>query len=146
MSNSNEKMGCFSWLFLLVLAGAGAVGGYNWLDSMGRVSHTEETMLTFEGNWLDGESRECFSPVVTPANWAASAKKEVGSAMAWVRCESEPGSPAGGKEHRMEVTFFGRKLQPEYEGVAWRCKRTSALLEGERFTCYELGGVAPAAR
>ena len=111
------------WLFLC-LAG---YAGYEWLDSIGWISHQEETVISARSDWLVGESKECSSATLN-SDGAAPTGKEVGYAMSSVSCDDGP-------EHKMEVTFYGQKVQADYKLVSWRCTRNVLS-----FTCYQTGG------
>lgn len=103
------------------------VGGYDGLDSVGWISHREDTVITAGSNWLVGESKECFSMTLN-ATGAAQLGEPVGYAMSGVTCDDGP-------EHKMKVTFYGRQVQTEYNAVSWRC--TKGMIS---FTCYQTGG------
>lgn len=109
------------------------VGGYDGLDSVGWISHQEETVISARSDWLVGESKECWSATLN-SDGAALTGKEVGYAMSAVSCDDGP-------EHNMTVTFYGRKVQPEYKTVSWRCTRNEvSFLDDNSFTCYQTGG------
>jgi hypothetical protein len=119
-----EGVGC---LVLIGWVGAAIYGGYGWLDSMGWTSHREDTAISARSDWLVGESKECWSATLN-SDGAAFLKKEVGYAMSSVSCDDGP-------QHEIAVTFYGRKVQPEYKAIDWRCTRNSVS-----FTCYQTGG------
>ena len=104
-----------------------AFGVYGWVDSAGYISHREETVISARSDWLVGESKECTTSTLN-SDSAALLNKSIGFAMASVACD-------GGIDHKMEVTFYGRKVQPEYNTVTWRCIRNETS-----FTCYQTGG------
>ena len=89
-----------------------AYGLYSWMDESGWISHREETVISARSDWLAGESKECLS-YTRKREWATFQDKDVGYAMPWVKCDDGP-------DHQMKVTFYGRKLQPEYETISWR--------------------------
>jgi len=116
------------FLLLLYFVGSAIYAGYEWLDTMGWISHQEDTSISVSSNWLAGESKECGSvPLNTQA--ASQLGKEVGYAMSDVSCSDDA------PKHLMKVTFYGREVQPEYNVVTWRCNRDLAS-----FTCYQTGG------
>jgi hypothetical protein len=133
MSDAKETgTGC-GCIFILMIIGAAIFAGYEGLDSIGWISHREETGITARSDWLVGESKECWS---TPLNsdGAVLLKKKVGYAMSSVSCDD-------GQEHEMKVTFYGRRVQPEYKVVSWRCTRNEvSFLNDNSFTCYQTGG------
>ena len=124
--------GCMVPLFFLCIVGAAIFAGYGWLDSIGWISHREETVISARSDWLVGESKECWSAPLN-SDGAVLLKKEVGYAMSSVSCDD-------GQEHKMKVTFYGRKLQ-NYNVVNWRCTRNEvSFLNDNSFTCYQTGG------
>lgn len=112
---------------VIVFVGYAIYGGYEWLDSIGWISHQEETVISARSDWLVGESKECSSATLN-SDGAAPTGKEVGYAMSSVSCDDGP-------EHKMEVTFYGQKVQADYKLVSWRCTRNVLS-----FTCYQTGG------
>jgi len=135
MPLSDAKETAMGWgcLVLLCLVGYAIYGGYGWLDSIGWIAHQEDTTITARSDWLVGESKECASPVLNK-DGAALLGKEAGYALYSVSCDDGP-------EHKMKVTFYGRKVQPEYESISWRCEREQPWFgDGNSFTCYQTGG------
>lgn len=126
-SDLNETAKGLGWLILLCFVGYAIYGGYEWLDSIGWILHREDTSITARSDWLVGESKECWSSTLNSAG-AALLGKDVGYAMPAVSCDDGP-------EHKIKVTFYGRKVQAEYKVVGWHCNRD--LLS---FTCYQIGG------
>lgn len=137
----------FASLLLLIFIGYGIYCGYRWLDSLGWVSHREETVITARSDWLVGESKDCWS---APVNyWAAQVAKYGGVTldksgsliddsmsayvMSSVSCDDGP-------QHKMKVTFWGRKMQTDYRTVTWHCTKEQVLFSGNTFTCYQTGG------
>jgi hypothetical protein len=114
---------CALAFFLILLA----YGLFSWMDESGWISHREETVISVRSDWLVGESKECWSATLD-SDGAALSRKEIGYAMSSISCDDGP-------EHKMEVTFYGRKVQPEYKLVSWRCTRNVIS-----FTCYQTGG------
>lgn len=133
MSDAKETgTGC-GCIFFLVIIGAAIFAGYEVLDSMGWVSHREETTISVRGDWLVGESKECKS-YTRKKDWFTFQDKDVGYAITGFICDDGP-------EHQMKVTFYGRKVQPEYESISWRCEREQPWFgDGNSFTCYQTGG------
>jgi hypothetical protein len=130
-SNDNG-VGC-GCLFILAILAALAFAGYEGLDSMGWIPHREDTVISARGDWLPGESKECLS-YTRKKDWPAFKDKAVGYAMSWVKCDDGP-------DHQMKVTFYGRKVQPEYETIRWRCTRSEvSFFNDNSFTCYQTGG------
>ena len=91
--------------------------GYGALDSAGSISHQQATMISVRSDWIAGESKECRTNA-----------SDDGNVLSGLSCDDGP-------EHEMSVTFYGRKVQPEYRVVDWRCKR-----EETSFTCFQMGG------
>ena len=120
-------------IFILVIIGAAIFAGYEGLDSVGWISHREETVISARSDWLVGESKECWSATLN-SDGAALLGKEIGYAMSSISCDDGP-------EHKMKVNFFGRKVQTEYKSVVWRCTRNEvSFLNDNSFTCYQTGG------
>jgi hypothetical protein len=127
-SAGNGASGCALGLFLILgIIGAIIYGGYEGLDSLGLIPHAEEAVISARGDWLVGESKECVSATLNSES-AAIARKDQGYALASLPCD-------GGPEHKMNVTFYGREVQPEYKTISWKCTRNEAS-----FTCYQTGG------
>jgi hypothetical protein len=120
-SSENTATGCFWMVFLILLA----VGwcGYLFLDSFGWVSHEVDSAISAESNWFVGESKECSTFTLD----------KTGFALANVNCDNGP-------MHSVKIKFFGRKEQPEYASIQWKCTR-----EAEGFTCFEQSGVKASA-
>ncbi|MFZ1085044.1 MAG: hypothetical protein WAN35_08770 [Terracidiphilus sp.] len=132
MSDTKETGTGFGCLILLCIVGFAIYGGYGWLDSIGWISHREETVITARSDWLVGESKVCWSAMLN-SEGAALLGKEVGYAMSSVSCDDGP-------EHKMKVTFYGKKLQG-YIVANWRCTRNEVdFLNDNSFTCYQTGG------
>ncbi len=130
MSDENAGCGC---LFIIAVLGGIGYGIYSWADSQNYVPHSVETTITAKPNWLVGESKECQSEV---DNYAALAKKYGGVSsddsadgytMAAVSCDD-------GENHRIKITFYGKKYQPEHRFIKWSCTR-----ETDSFTCRQTG-------
>src|ERR1017187_5455709 len=68
---------------VIVFVGYAIYGGYEWLDSIGWISHQEETVISARSDWLVGESKECSSATLN-SDGAAPTGKEVGYAMSSV--------------------------------------------------------------
>jgi hypothetical protein len=134
-NDSDLKETATGWgcLILLFFVGYAIYGGYEWLDTMGWISHREDTVITAGSSWLVGESKECWSAPLN-AEGAAQSGKPIGYAMSSVTCDDGP-------DHSMKVTFYGRKVQAEYKAVSWRCTRNEvSFLNDNSFTCYQTGG------
>jgi hypothetical protein len=100
---------------------------YNRLDSMGMISHREDTFISAQSDWPVGESKLCQSiTLVAPLEG-----KEAGYALSSLHCDNGP-------QHHMEIRFWGREEQPEYVAVDSNCTR-----EEVGFTCREVSGVRP---
>lgn len=118
-----------AFVFVLI---ALAYGLYSWMEESGWISHREETVISARSDWLAAESKECWS-ATQDSVIAALSGKEVGYAMSSVSCDDGP-------EHKMKVTFYGRKVQAEHAFVNWRCTRNEvSFLNDNSFTCYQTG-------
>ena len=121
---------------------------YKRLDSFGWIPHQEETVITASSDWLVGESKECWS--ARNSDYADLANKFHGATADQLAKAIDP-STAGdvlssvscddGPQHKMKVTFYGRRIQHDNKIVTWRCTREQPIfLIGTRFTCYQTGG------
>ncbi len=120
----------FVAIFAVSTTAGGLVAVYEWADSAGRISHYEETWITAQTNWLVGESKDCTSYALD-SRMAQAYGTKAGYAFLALACDDGP-------EHRVKVKFFGRREQPEYSFIEWKCTR------GPRgFTCYQLSGWKP---
>jgi hypothetical protein len=115
-------VGC---LFLLLLGIGGALNGFDYLDSIGWISHETEAGITAQQTWFVGESKSCTSSTYV----APLGDKPLGYALDAIECDSGP-------VHQVNIKFWGRKAQPEYAGVYWKCTRHE-----NGFECFEMGGV-----
>lgn len=114
---------------LVVALIIGIVGGiYQWVDSIGWIPHTEESVITAKENWFVGESKDCNSYPMD-AKVAQTQNKDSGYTLGYINCD-------GGPEHNVRITFYGRESQPEYTWVNWRCTRRQ-----DSFDCKETGAV-----
>jgi hypothetical protein len=133
MSEAKETAAGWGCLIILCILGYAIYGGYEWLDSIGWISHREDTTISARSDWLVGESKECWSATLNN-DGAAQLAKEIGYTMSYVSCDDGP-------EHKMKVTFYGRTVQPEYKVVSWRCTREqTSFISDNTFTCYQTGG------
>ena len=113
-------------LGILIALGIIGIVGYLYFfgDSAGLDSHTVESTITAQANWIVGESKFCTSvPLFEPYGG-----KQKGYAFDFVKCDDGP-------SHLVKVTFWGRQEQPEYALVNWKCTR-----EADQFMCTEQGG------
>lgn len=121
---ANENSGCAALLIVAIVA---AVGGYDYLNEHGWISHDKESSITAQANWIPGESKDCASYPLDEQT-ATSLHLEAGYVMQNVTCDDGP-------SHRMSVRFFGRVTQPEYSVAHWKCIRRE-----QSFDCYQTGG------
>jgi hypothetical protein len=49
-------------IILMLILGRAAYAGYEWLDDQGWVTHSSDTPVWIEGEWLGGEYRMCQMP------------------------------------------------------------------------------------
>ncbi len=107
-------------------------GGYDFLDSVGWISHREQTLITANADWLVGESKECWS-ITLDSHGASLLDKDTGYAMYSVDCGDGP-------QHSIKVKFYGREIQGQHTLVRWRCEREQpSFFNDDAFTCYETG-------
>lgn len=103
-------------------------GIYSALDENGQISHSVETSISAQENWLVGESKGCTSPVLD-AKTAQYLHQEPGYVASLVACDNGP-------QHAIKVTFYGQLNQPDHKLITWRCTR-----ESDGFTCKQKGAV-----
>ena len=114
---------------------------YDLADSEGWIPHQEESWISADGTWLVGESKICTSspyrsdPVLDEFDRKFNARptspepqRSVGYAFSNLTCDAGP-------KHRITITFWGRRDQPEYISVSWKCTRGAS-----DFTCTEISG------
>jgi hypothetical protein len=101
-------------------------GAYQWTNSQRYVSHTVETSITAQPNWLVGEVKDCLSPVLH-CKTAPLFKQETGYVASSLNCDNGP-------SHTIKVTIHAPLLQPEHKSISWRCTR-----ETEGFSCEQTG-------
>lgn len=127
--NDGGTLGC---LFTIIFFGAIIYWAYSGLDSAGWISHTEETVITAQDNWLVGENKACVS-IPLDSESARLTNKDFGYAFSKIECDDGP-------THDMKVTFYGRENQPEYKGIMWRCTREEVSFSNENtFKCVQTG-------
>lgn len=119
MSNGGGSSSGCGCLIVLCLLGAAIYGGYQKLESVGYISHSVETVITAQGSWMVGESKECTSPIrETP--------------FTYISCD-------GGPEHKVKITFYGREKQGGKAAI-WNCTRNDMSFMNENaFTCKQTG-------
>lgn len=88
-SDAKEAGAGLGCLILLCFVGFAIDGGYEWLDSIGWISHREETVISARNDWLVGESKECSSPTLN-SHGAALLGEQIGYAMSSVSCDDGP--------------------------------------------------------
>jgi hypothetical protein len=126
-SPSDEAVG-YGCLILLVIVGSVGYGGYSALNSGGWIPHTVDSTITAQGNWIVGESKDCYSTPLdlTTAN---AEGKPMGYALQALQCDDGP-------IHQIKVEFYGRSEQPGISMAEWRCTRNES-----GFTCKQTGAI-----
>jgi hypothetical protein len=109
----------------------GAIIGPDYLGL--RAHEVEAANITATGSWMVGESRPCTSFPVDKET-ARYTGVLPGYSFKFIECDPGMSSPEP-RVRQMKITFYGRKLQPEYSVVNWTCIR-----QPEQFTCRELSG------
>lgn len=102
-----------------ILVVAGSLEAYQQLDASGRIPHTNETDITAEPGWLNGESKKCFS-------FPMGRERDV---TLDIHCDAGP-------PHHINVKFWGmrnRHDQRAQNGVTWKCVKNA-----DSFVCYDL--------
>ena len=121
------------YVFVIMAIIFAGISIYEELDSIGWVSHEEETLISARTDWLTGESKDCWSATLNSSG-AEILGKDAGYALSSVSCDD-------GAQHQMKVTFYGRKIQTEYKVVNWRCTREQPSFSGDQsFVCRQTGG------
>jgi hypothetical protein len=124
----------FVWAILLSLFAAGGKQMWDTIDQSGWINHMEDTSITVQGNWLEGESKDCSSPVLSSAE-AVSVGKVPGYALGSIVCDSGP-------SHAVRIQFYGQQYQSGKQVAMWRCTRTSvSAFSSWAFTCKQTGGM-----
>lgn len=121
----NDAAGAFGCILLLLFGGVICVWVYQKVDALGWIQHTGDSAITAQANWLVGESKDCYTypiPVNPPKG------EDIGYALGQVNCDNGP-------LHDMKIRFYGRRAQPEYGVVYWKCTR-----EESGFECDEQYG------
>ena len=117
----------YFWIGLLVLSVI--YGVFAELDKAGWISHTKETTITAQSNWIVGENKTCISFPAEP-QIAKSLKIENYDVTHKVICDQ-------GEDHNINVTFYGRTERQEKSvqsrGVRWKC-----IKKTDSFVCYDL--------
>jgi hypothetical protein len=113
-----------------LVAGTVVYGIYAFADYEGYIQHGVETTITAQQNWIVGETKECWSPVLDK-EIAGKIGKEDGNVTSSINCDD-------GTLHKMKVNIYGRLNQPEHKLIYWRCTRKSDIYSAG-FTCRETG-------
>jgi hypothetical protein len=122
------------WLGWLILVGAAVGIWYVGSDSgwfphdSGWFPHDEESVITAQANWFVGETKDCYSYPLDSQS-ATALNKSPGDAVYHVNCDDGP-------KHKVKITFYGRKEQPEKALVSWKCTRKE-----DSFICKQAGAV-----
>lgn len=114
---------------LLFLGGAAALiyGEFvpgSFLDSAGLVSHSVDTSITAQANWLVGETKTCES--VPDAS---------GYAFSEITCDEGP-------KHNIKVKFYGMRDQPGKIDLFWNCTKSGdSFMSEEGFVCKQMSAI-----
>ena len=120
MSNDGDSSSGGGCLIALCVLGFAIFCGYQYLESVGYISHNVETVITAQGNWFVGESKECTSPIVGA------------NPFTYISCD-------GGPEHKVKIQFYGRDKQGGKAAI-WNCKRNDmSYMNDNAFTCKQTG-------
>jgi len=133
-------------------------GLYGWLDDGGRISHSNETPVWIQGDWLVGEYRDCQMRTKTDppqrkdidsldklprlfcgedANGLFDFQREIEPSLHDVQTPPEGsmyfiGVTADDLDrdfHVLPVRYFGRIDRTDKWVISWRCQRLSESLE-----------------
>jgi hypothetical protein len=100
MSTDKETLEGYGCLLVIDVIAVVGYGGYQGLDSVGWIPHTQESVIIAQANWFVGESKDCTS-FPLDAQSAKSTNKPTGFTVSQVNCD-------GGPEHGVKITFYGR--------------------------------------
>jgi hypothetical protein len=129
MTGDKGGVTALGWIILLgflgYLACLGIGSVYEMIDEHGLIEHSVQSRITAEPSWIVGETKDCTSYPLA----SAQGNLDQGYAVGALDC-------GGGPQHEMEITIYGRLVQPEYKAVMWRCKREAAS-----FDCKQSGGI-----
>lgn len=129
-ANQGRKGALAMTMLGLLVMGWLCVALYEGLNFHGWIPHHADTMISAQGSWFVGQSKQCVShPLAEGTARFAAEGKGVGYALGNLQCDEGP-------YREMSVTFWGRVRQPEYSAVLWKCTRKQ-----DGFACYELSGL-----
>ena len=132
------------WLLIAGFTLVSAVSLYESLDNSGWISHSHDTPVWIQGDWLEGEYRECDMQTTTPAFEgshydAADLKtlprlfcaRQANGFFEW--SETKTGTDTSwqtisGDFHTLPVCYYGRLERPDKWRISWRCQRNSNSL------------------
>jgi hypothetical protein len=123
--SDSEGVGC---LILVAIVVAFFYYGYSGIDSVGWIPHREDSLITAQANWFVGETKECSSNPL-PAQAAKVMGKVEGDAVYQIECDKGP-------EHKVNIEFYGKKVQPENALAFWNCTRKE-----DTFLCKQTGAL-----
>jgi hypothetical protein len=117
---------------------------YGWLNNAGWISHSHDTPVWIQGEWLAGEYRECDMQTSTPAFEGSHYDAEDLKTLPRLFCgraangffewsETKTGTDVSwqtisGDFHTLPVSYFGRLERPDKWRIPWRCQRNSNSL------------------
>jgi hypothetical protein len=111
----DNALGCVTILVLYGLCAA-VYQGWLWLDRAGYRSHSVDTVITAQENWMPGESKSCTS-IPLRREEARQAGKPNGYIFSRIACDDGP-------DHNVKVEFYGREAQPRLQYSSfWTCVR-----------------------
>jgi hypothetical protein len=113
---------------ILAVLGSMIFGARDAADEAGWISHSRDTTITAQSDWLVGESKVCVS-FPLDEEFAKLVDAEKGSVVQNINCDRGP-------DHKISITFWGRIVRTDRRaasGVSWRCVKKS-----DSFTCYAL--------
>jgi hypothetical protein len=93
--------GFLSWALIIWVAVAFLTPVYQHLDYLGYIPHTKEVPLSFYGDWLNKEIRECVADMPTTDD----------GAMVDLQCGYGPKLEPG-RSHTIKINFWGRTSRP----------------------------------
>jgi hypothetical protein len=92
-------LGYLGFAFVLVVGWI----AFQSLDQVGLDSHMVQSLIEFDGNWMEGETRACVSYPLSPDN-AGILKRKPCSVAYSVTCD------VSGKDHVVKIEFWGREI------------------------------------
>lgn len=130
----SNGIGCVTLLVLYALC-VGVYQGWLWLDREGYRSHTVNSTITAQENWMPGETKLCASAPFSREESTANGKPE-GYVFERIACDDGP-------DHNVKIEFYGEESQLGVKySVYWSCTRNEiSAFNDNAFVCKQTGGM-----